>query len=148
MKRLFFALLSSTRVLSAITWLNRKRVPILCYHSVTDGVEAVQPDPHKQHIPLHLFLQHLDYLKKKHNIVSLSELQKAVRERRALPNYSVVLTFDDGFEDFYKVVAPHLCRRKLPATVFVITDRADSRFVPNGESFLSWEEIRELASSG
>ena len=148
MKKLLFALLRSTRVINVIGWLNRKRVPILCYHSVTDGAEAVQPDPHKQHIPLHLFLQHLDYLKKKHNVISLPEFQKARRERRALPDYSVVLTFDDGFEDFYKVVAPHLGRRKLPATVFVITDRADGCFVPNGESFLSWEQIRELASSG
>lgn len=148
MKKLLFALLRSTRVINLVAWLNRKRVPILCYHSVTDGAEAVQPDPHKQHIPLHLFLQHLDYLQKKHNVVSLSEFQKATRERRALPDHSVVLTFDDGFEDFYKVVAPHLCRRELPATVFVITDRADGRFAANGESFLSWDEIRELASSG
>jgi peptidoglycan/xylan/chitin deacetylase (PgdA/CDA1 family) len=148
MKRFFFALSRSTRVISVIAWLNRKRVPILCYHSVTDGAEAVQPDPHKQHIPLHLFLQHLDYLNKKHNVVSLPEFQKARRERRALPDYSVVLTFDDGFEDFYKVVAPHLGRRKLPATVFVITERAGDSFVSNGESFLSWAEIRELASSG
>jgi len=148
MKKFLFALLRSTRVISVIAWLNRKRVPILCYHSVTDGAEAVQPDPHKQHIPLHLFLQHLDYLKKKHNVISLPEFQKARRERRALPDYSVVLTFDDGFEDFYKVVAPHLGRRKLPATVFVITERAGDSFVSNGESFLSWAEIRELASSG
>ena len=148
MKKLLFALLRATRVINVIAWLNRKRVPILCYHSVTDGAETIQPDPHKQHIPLHLFLQHLDYLKKKHNVVSLSEFQKATRARQALPNYSVVLTFDDGFEDFYKVAAPHIGRRKLPATVFVITDRADGRFVPNGESFLSWDEINELSSSG
>jgi peptidoglycan/xylan/chitin deacetylase (PgdA/CDA1 family) len=148
MKKLLFALLRLTRVINVIAWLNRKRVPILCYHSVTDAAEAVQPDPHKQHIPLHLFLQHLDYLRKKHNVVSLPEFLKARRERRQLPDYSVVLTFDDGFEDFYKVVAPHLGQRKLPATVFVITDRAAGRPVSNGESFLSWDEIRELASSG
>src|SRR5438067_2217679 len=148
MKKLLFALLYSTRVISLIAWLNRKGVPILCYHSVIDSEEAIQPDPHKQHIPLHLFLQHLDYLKRKHHVVSLSEFQEAARSQRALPDYSVVITFDDGFEDFYKVVAPHLGRRKLPATVFVITDRADGRSEPNGESFLTWAEIRELASSG
>ena len=148
MKKLLFALLRSTRLINVIAWWNRKRVPILCYHSVTDGAEPVQPDPHKQHIPLHLFLRHLDYLKRKHHVVSLAEFLKARRERHALPDYSVVLTFDDGFEDFYKVVASHLGQRKLPATVFVITDRADGRCVPNGESFLSWDEIRELASSG
>jgi len=148
MKKLIFALLYATRIVSVIAWLNRRRIPILCYHSVTDSENPVQPDPHKQHIPLHLFLQHLDYLKNKYNVVSLSEFQKAKRENRVLPDYSVVLTFDDGFEDFYKVAAPHIGRRKLPATVFVITDRADGRFVPDGESFLSWDEIKELSSSG
>ncbi|MFN2578516.1 MAG: polysaccharide deacetylase family protein [Pyrinomonadaceae bacterium] len=148
MKKFLFALLYSTRLISVIAWLNRKRVPILCYHSVNDGPQPVQPDLYKQAIPLPLFLQHLDYLKSQCHVVSLSEFQKASREKRSLPDYSVVLTFDDGFEDFYTVAAPHLARRKFPATVFVITDRADDQYVSNGESFLSWAEIRELASSG
>jgi len=59
-----------------------------------------------------------------------------------------VLTFDDGFEDFHSVVAPQLSERKLPATVFIITDRAFGRFVPKGEAFLNWNQIRELAAVG
>jgi peptidoglycan/xylan/chitin deacetylase (PgdA/CDA1 family) len=148
MKKFLFALLFSTRVIGLIAWLNRKRVPIICYHSVTNDEDRVARDPHKQHIPLSLFLSHLDYLQEHHNVISLSQYVDARRNNRRLPDRSVVLTFDDGFEDFYSVAAPHLCQRRLPATVFIITERAYGRLIPKGESFLNWDQIRELATSG
>lgn len=148
MKRFLFALLHWSCALSVVSWLNRKQVTILCYHSVLATNEPAPHDPHKQHIPLRLFLDHLDYLQSHYRIISLTEFVNAKRENRRLPDYSVVLTFDDGFEDFFSVAGPHLAQRKLPATVFVITDRAYGYLPPNGESFLSWPEIQELAASG
>ncbi|HYX27781.1 MAG TPA: polysaccharide deacetylase family protein [Pyrinomonadaceae bacterium] len=146
MKKLLFALLYSTGVLRLVSWWHRKRVPIVCYHSVTS--EPVNRDPHKQHLPQELFVRHLDYLQKRYNVVSLADYLAARRNSHSLPDYSVVLTFDDGFEDFYSVAAQHLRERNLPATVFVITDHADARYVPNGESFLNWNQIRELFATG
>lgn len=148
MKKYLFALLQSTRVLRLVSWMNRKKVTILSYHSVLDGDEPVPADPHKQHLPLRLFQKHLDYLQNHCTVLSLVDFLRAKHEHRRLPNYSVVLTFEDGFEDFYTVAAGPLRQRQLPATVFVITDRADGRLPPNGESFLSWPQVRELALSG
>jgi len=148
MKKFLFALLFATGVIRLVSWVNRKEVPILCYHSVIDSAHNIRSDPHKQHIPLPLFLRHLDYLQKHHHLLPLSEFQRARRENRALPDNAVVLTFDDGFRDFATVVAPHLTRRKIPATVFIITERAYGNLPENGESFLTWEEIRELADAG
>jgi len=148
MKKFVFALLHSTHLIRGISWINRRRVPILCYHSVIDNGQLINSDPHKQHIPLRLFLKHLDYLRTHYHIISLNEFQRARCENRELEDYTVVLTFDDGFQDFATVAAPHLLRRNLPATVFVITDRADGTLPPNGESFLTWEEISDLAKAG
>jgi peptidoglycan/xylan/chitin deacetylase (PgdA/CDA1 family) len=148
MKKHLFALLHSTRAINLISWVNRKRVPIVCYHSVTSDTAPVHHDPHKQHLPLQLFVRQLDFLQSKYNVISLSEYVAARRANRRLPDYSIVLTFDDGFEDFYSVVAPQLRQREIPATVFVITDRAFGRFVPSGESFLNWDQIKELAVGG
>jgi len=148
MKQLLFALLYRTGAINLVSWFNRKRVPILCYHSVVDGKLPAQGDPHKQHIPVSLFVQHLEYLQRNYRIISLSEFNQSRRENQPLSDYSVVLTFDDGFEDFYWVAAPQLAQRGLPATIFVITDRASNLLPPNGESFLSWDEIKELASAG
>jgi len=148
MKKFLFALFHSTGVIHGISWVNRRRVPILCYHSVIDNGQLINSDPHKQHIPLRLFLKHLDYLQAHYHVISLSEFQRARSENRGLQDYTVVLIFDDGFQDFATVAAPHLIRRNLPATVFVITDRADGTLPPNGESFLNWEEISDLAKAG
>lgn len=148
MKRSLFALLHATRALNLVSWLNRRKVTILCYHSVTSSAEPVSHDPFKQHIPLHLFLEHLDHLQSNYRVISLADFLQAKRENHPLPDYSVVLTFDDGFQDFSTVAAGHLARRKLPATIFIITDRAYGRSPVNGETFLSWPEIQTLAASG
>jgi peptidoglycan/xylan/chitin deacetylase (PgdA/CDA1 family) len=148
MKKHLFGLLYATRVLDLVSWVNRRKLTILSYHSVVDHDDRLRPDTYKQHLPLSLFREHLDYLQSNYTVISLSDFLSARREQRRLPNYSVVLTFEDGFQDFYTVAASPLARRQLPATVFIITDRAYGRLPPNGESFLSWEEVRELASSG
>jgi peptidoglycan/xylan/chitin deacetylase (PgdA/CDA1 family) len=148
MKKHLFALFHATRVLDFVSWVNRRKVTILSYHSVVDRDDLPQRDTHKQHLPIHLFIQHLDHLQRNYQVISLSDFLSARREHRRLPNYSVVLTFEDGFEDFYTVAAGQLAQRRLPSTVFIITDRAYGRLPPNGESFLSWEQIRELASAG
>jgi peptidoglycan/xylan/chitin deacetylase (PgdA/CDA1 family) len=135
-------------VLNFVSWLNRRKVTILCYHSVIGSQDPISNDPHKQHIPIPLFLEHLDHLQRNYAVISLADFVRARRENGRLPDYSVVLTFDDGFQDFLTVAADHLARRKFPATVFVITGRADGSLPPNGESFLSWDEIEGLAASG
>lgn len=148
MKRFLFALLHSTCVLKLVKWINRRKVTILSYHSVVDSNEPTRPDPYKQHLPLDLFRKHLDHLKKDYTVISLRDFLSARRKHRELPNYSVVLTFEDGFQDFYTVAAGQLAQRQLDATVFVITDKVDGRYPPNGESFLSWPQVEELARSG
>jgi peptidoglycan/xylan/chitin deacetylase (PgdA/CDA1 family) len=148
MKKYLFALFHATRVLNLVSWLNRRKVTILSYHSIVDHDDPLRPDIHKQHLPVNLFCKHLDYLQNNYSVISLADFVSAKRENRRLPNYSVVLTFEDGFQDFYTVAAGQLARRRLPATVFIITDRAYGRLPPNGESFLSWVQIQELATSG
>jgi len=82
---------------------------------------------------------------------------EAGREGKALPNYSLVLTFDDGFRNFLTVAAPLLAKRNIPATVFLITDRAGEKTNGRLESgwsteddqrYLSWDEARLLQSQG
>ncbi len=55
---------------------------------------------------------------------------------------STVLTFDDGYEDFYTDVFPLLKKYQMKATLYIISD-----FVGRYE-FLKADQIKELATSG
>ena len=157
MKNLLFALLHSTGVLRAIAWCNRKRVTILCYHSVSKRTEPHPTDVDSLHLTEQRFQQHLDYLQSHHTIISLGEFLRARRENRPFPPGAVVLTFEDGFRNFYSVVAPILLARQIPATCFIITSPDFTKEVSNcdkewdltdDDCFLAWDEIRELSSHG
>jgi peptidoglycan/xylan/chitin deacetylase (PgdA/CDA1 family) len=156
-KRLLFALLMFTGVTRLIAFLNRRRVTILCYHSVTAQEPPIQDDPYKLHIPISRFLKHLEYLRRFHKVISLDEFLAAVREQRELPDHSVVLTFEDGVRNFLTVAAPHLKRLGMPATTFIITDLTSLAQRPSSnhkwqpaddETFLSWPDVEELSQNG
>jgi peptidoglycan/xylan/chitin deacetylase (PgdA/CDA1 family) len=53
----------------------------------------------------------------------------------------VVVTFDDGFEDFTTQALPVLSQFKIPSIVFVIADAIGKRFGPNGRA----QQIMTLA---
>lgn len=68
---------------------------------------------------------------------------------------AVVLTFDDGYRDFYDNVFPVLQSRRLPATVFVVPEFIDGRveldrYRGRGElsRSLSWEMLDEMSGEG
>lgn len=158
MKKLLFALLHGAGATRVSAWLNRRRVVVLCYHCVTPRPDLVGDDPHKQHLPLELFLAHLDHLQSHYRVIPLAEFLAARRERRRLPDYSVVLTFDDGMRNFLTLAAPALAARSLPATAFVVTSAAEAaETLPARASdwrrddefaYLSWSEMRALAQDG
>jgi peptidoglycan/xylan/chitin deacetylase (PgdA/CDA1 family) len=57
-----------------------------------------------------------------------------------------VITFDDGFENFYENALPELKKRRIPSVMFVITDALGKAFGPVGhsEKVMSLERIRSL----
>lgn len=159
-KKFLFALLFATRVTRFVAWLNRRKVTILCYHSVTKQLETNQNDPHKLHLRIDSFLHHLDYLQTHFQIVSLNEFARARREKIKLPAKAAVLTFDDGVRNFLTVVAPVLLKKEVPATAFIMTGESftqensslsglNGTWRPEDDnSYLSWSEVRQLAKQG
>ena len=156
-KNFLFALLFVTRLTRLVAWFNRSKVTILCYHSVTEQRGAKLDDPHQLHLSLDLFRQHLDYLERHYQLISLAEFVIACRENIKLPDRTAILTFDDGARNFFTVVAPLLLQRKIPATSFIVTgedftkevsDRNDTWQPEDDDSYLSWNEVRQLAELG
>jgi peptidoglycan/xylan/chitin deacetylase (PgdA/CDA1 family) len=122
---------------------------ILTYHSIdTSGsVVSVAPD---------------DFARQMNSIAESGyrgiALREAVSHREAYgtwPRHRVVLTFDDGFRNFYETAMPVLARHGFTATVFVVTDymgrRNDWETPPAGlgsQDILTWQQAVELSSNG
>ena len=87
---------------------------ILTYHSISEGHSPLQISPS-------LFAEQMQWLHANVRVAPLAEVVRALVDHRPLPERTVVLTFDDGFADFYSSAAPVLRRLKLPATIFVPT---------------------------
>jgi peptidoglycan/xylan/chitin deacetylase (PgdA/CDA1 family) len=155
MKTLIFSLLHGAGITRLCAWWFRRRTIFLCYHGVTGLPHRSPEDPKGLHVNARRFAGHLDFLERLYHVVSLRDYLKAQRQGHRLPDYSVVLTFDDGFRNFLTMAAPLLAARKLPATVFLITDRAGEKAdgprvqdwtAADDRSYLSWEEARQLQS--
>lgn len=122
-------------------FLHRKEIVILMYHSISDSgwFFSVRPNG---------FERQIKYLKSNFNVVRLGEIIDYLEKKRDLPSRSVVVTFDDGYEDFYKNAFPILKKYGIPATVFIIAEEPDRKELGSDFKLLSWEQIKEIISSG
>ncbi|MBN3039331.1 MAG: polysaccharide deacetylase family protein [Candidatus Omnitrophica bacterium] len=116
----------------------RYTVPILMYHRIDKRgeVSSLSVSPSN-------FEKQMAFLAKhKYNVISLDEFAKAKKQGSCLPRNTVVITFDDGYEDNYKIAFPILKKHNIPAIIFVIVD------VIGSEGYLSYSQIAEMVSSG
>jgi len=111
-------------------------VPILCYHRFGTTNSKMVMSPTR-------FASQLDWLAKNgYRVVRLDELPDFLAGRRPLPQKSVVITIDDGYESVHRFAYPLLKQYGFPATVFVYTD-----FIGAGDA-LRWPQLQEMVASG
>jgi peptidoglycan/xylan/chitin deacetylase (PgdA/CDA1 family) len=152
MKKILFGLLYRIGVTRFAAWWNRKRVIFLCYHGVTERPTRAPEDSKALQVNRQRFAAHLDLLARRYHPISLGDYLTARDTGQSLRDYSVILTFDDGFRNFLTVAAPLLVERSIPATVFLITDKVaqesgqgKSSWSPeDDQKSLSWAEARML----
>lgn len=101
-------------------WVNRRKLLVLTYHRFSRAAE-----PGK--VSAAAFESHLDYLKVRNTVVTLSEAIDHLQTGRPLPPNPAVITIDDGYLDAYQVAFPILRRYGLPATLYAITDFVEQR---------------------
>lgn len=96
----------------------------VCYHVVSD-VRL----PHIKHyrvLSAAQFEADLDYLGAAFEFISYEQLLQRRAEARPVRDNAVILTFDDGFAECARTVAPLLRRRGVSCVFFVITDLIDN----------------------
>lgn len=121
----------------------RVRVPILMYHHIADNSYQPSNDRQKRLIVLQQeFAGQLDYLKRAgYTAITLDDLVAALGGSATLPDKPVILTFDDGYQDFYTNAYPLLKRYGDRATIYII-----SGWIGRPD-MMTWDELRELAAS-
>jgi len=155
LKRFIFQILYWTGAVRLAAWLNRRNVVVLCYHGVTKRSTRHPDDPAGLHTREDRFLRHLEYLDRHYCVISFGDFLRAREGKSQLPDYSAVITFDDGHRNFYTAATPLLEAHQMPALMFLISNRV----VANGsasptwresddQDYLSWDEIRELRTRG
>ncbi len=87
--------------------------------------------------------------------LTLEDLTEMTRSGKWPSRKSVILTFDDGFENFYIEAAPVLQEHSFTATVFLVTGKCGDFNDWSGNPadlprsrILSWSQVKELSALG
>lgn len=123
-------------------------LPILTYHSLDDSGSVLSVSPSA-------FAEHMRVLHEAAiSTLSLPAAAQALRGGR-VPTGAVVLTFDDGFENFYQHGYPVLQRYGFTATIFLVTDYCgrDNSWPSQPahiarRPLLGWAQVREMSETG
>ena len=106
--------------------LYRKQLSILMYHAV---VRQPPPVPHWCFLDEDSFRSQICYIKEHFRVLPLGEAINQLK-KDALEVPTVVVTFDDGFQNNYEVAFPILAKYDCPATIFLSTKFIDSDQIP------------------
>lgn len=89
------------------------------------------------------FKEQMEYLHNQgYNTITLAQLYDYLENGTELPNKPIVITFDDGYVDNYKNVLPILKEYNVKATLFMISDAA------NTPGFVSTEQMHQMEAGG
>jgi peptidoglycan/xylan/chitin deacetylase (PgdA/CDA1 family) len=119
------------------------KVPIVTYHYL-----RVNPDT-RDRLGFALsvtpadFAAQMDWLARAgYHPITTEDLYAYLNHTRGLPSKPVILTFDDGYADFYTTALPILKSHDFKATAYIV-----SGFVGRG-GYMTQDQIREVDRSG
>jgi peptidoglycan/xylan/chitin deacetylase (PgdA/CDA1 family) len=99
-------------------------VPILYYHYIRINPNPLDRVGFSLSTTPAMFRAQMQYLADHgFHVISLHEAVVAIRNHSGLPSRPIVLTFDDGYADFFTTAVPILQSHGFKATSFVISGR-------------------------
>ena len=121
--------------------LYQDKVAVLMYHDiepVSSNNDTITPEQ---------FGSQLDGLQKRgFHFLSLDQFRGFMKGELKVPPNSLIVTFDDGYESFYRYAYPILHKRGLSGTCFVVTgdfSRTALVYTPH----MTVDEIREMITA-
>lgn len=115
----------------------KDRVAVLMYHDISPtqkGGDIITPD---------LFASQLDFLRSKGmNFISLNDF-RSYMNGGSVPENAVLVTFDDGYENFYTTAFPIMQERNISGVSFVITGDFSKNAIVN-TPHMTKQEITDM----
>lgn len=127
----------------------KTHVPILMYHSISDNLFGMaHPYYHINTLP-EVFSQQMRWLRREgYRTIDLCEAWAGL-EAGTDSSKTVVITFDDGYRDFYIDGFEVMKECGFSATLFLATDRIQNTPARiEGADYLTWKDVRELHAEG
>ena len=119
----------------------RDKVAVLMYHNIGQEEETGIITPTR-------FAKHLDtLLNEGYNVINLDEFRGFLKGEVEVPSNAVLITFDDGYESFYRYAYPLLKEREMSATVFKIVGHVGASG-GDQKPKLDWSQMREMIENG
>lgn len=119
------------------------KVPIFVYHSVSPYYPSESKYKKKFDVEPIVFEKQMRYLKENgYLVISFDDLINHFSHDSLLPEKSVILTFDDGWQNQYRYAFPLLKKYNYTATFFIFTNAIGHKH------FLTWPQIKELVAAG
>lgn len=119
---------------------HREEIVVLMYHSVgrSNWKFSISPEMFERQI--------IYILRNNYKFLNAGNLLDILENRISRNMRAVSITFDDGYRDFMTEAVPILNKYKIPAILFVHTNRSPER-LGNNLSLLSWPEIKSLSNN-
>lgn len=115
---------------------------ILMYHSIGDNREFFTVSEKE-------FDRQMAYLKENNfNVVTLMALVGMLENKLLIPNKTIAITFDDGYEDNFQNAFPILSKYGFPATIFVSTANIGGKLIARRGTRLNIVSIGEIIEMG
>jgi peptidoglycan/xylan/chitin deacetylase (PgdA/CDA1 family) len=134
---------SNTRMASATDIIARKQVPILCYHQIRNWKPTDSKVAKDYIVPEEQFRAQMKSLHDSgYQTILPDQLFDYLAYGAAIPEKSVILTFDDNDLDQYTVAYPEMKKYGFKGVFFIMTVSM------NKPRYMSREQIRELSDAG
>ena len=129
---------------------HKPSIPILMYHSISEKKEDTVHPYYCINTTPEIFYTHMIFLRENsYSVINLNEALQILRKPTYPSKRYAVITFDDGYRDFYNEAFPILKDYGYTATVFLPTGYiSDNRLSFKKKGCLTWDEVRQLHNQG
>ncbi len=125
------------------TILERKQVPVLCYHQIRDWKPTDSKSAKDYIVPVETFRSHMKMLADSgYKTILPDDYYAYLNLGTALPEKPIMITFDDTEENQYLIAAPEMDKYGFRAIYFIMTVSL------NRPKYMSKDQVKKLSEAG